>query len=407
MTDPAGRSFLSYRRTRSTEAALLIHAQHDIGIPTWQDVRDLAEEPTEEHIRAVLNEDATANAVMWLTRDVGESRMIKQVEAPLIIGRARRGDGFFTIPVAAGGASYDQAAETVKEHIGIDDLKRWNLFKVDEDPLTASTARQIAERVLERRLTAIASIDSPDKPIELTLHTRDVPPATSRTPLALNWHYRFNDREASKEIWVQYLLPALTSVSRLCIKVIPQRRIIAGGLPSIPAATALGHAFLEPRNQRLGWRQNIPGHSEQVWSLEAVPEDSGFETRVVAGDVDAQDLAVLVSVNADVQAAVAASKCYLPKFRAYVHAKRKTSSENSLIESPGQAVHLARLVIACIRAVRSDYGASGCVHLFTAIPVGLAVLMGQLLNTLGAVQTYEHIQTGAVGEYRPAALLFQ
>lgn len=42
MTDPTGRSFLSYRRTRLNEARLLIEAQHDVGIPTWQDLTDLA-----------------------------------------------------------------------------------------------------------------------------------------------------------------------------------------------------------------------------------------------------------------------------------------------------------------------------------------------------------------------------
>jgi hypothetical protein len=31
MTDATGRSFLSYRRTRSNEARLLIEAQHDLG----------------------------------------------------------------------------------------------------------------------------------------------------------------------------------------------------------------------------------------------------------------------------------------------------------------------------------------------------------------------------------------
>jgi hypothetical protein len=40
-----------------------------------------------------------------------------------------------------------------------------------------------------------------------------------------------------------------------------------------------------------------------------------------------------------------------------------------------------------------------------AVPVGLAMLIGQLLNTFGRVQTYEHIPTDAVGIYRPAALL--
>lgn len=60
MTDPTGRSFLSYKRSRSAEAALLIQAQHDHGIPTWQDVRDLGSEPTEDELRRVLADPVLA-----------------------------------------------------------------------------------------------------------------------------------------------------------------------------------------------------------------------------------------------------------------------------------------------------------------------------------------------------------
>jgi hypothetical protein len=40
-----------------------------------------------------------------------------------------------------------------------------------------------------------------------------------------------------------------------------------------------------------------------------------------------------------------------------------------------------------------------------AAPAGLAVLIGQLLNTFGAIQTYEHVVADGSGRYRPAALL--
>ena len=43
MTDPTGRSFLSYSRKRLHEARLLLAAQHELGIPTWQDIADLDE----------------------------------------------------------------------------------------------------------------------------------------------------------------------------------------------------------------------------------------------------------------------------------------------------------------------------------------------------------------------------
>ena len=63
------------------------------------------------------------------------------------------------------------------------------------------------------------------------------------------------------------------------------------------------------------------------------------------------------------------------------------------------------MVISEIRRARTTYDIFGRVHLFMALPAGVAMIIGQLLNTLGEVQTYEHIQEGAIGHYRPAALL--
>ena len=57
------------------------------------------------------------------------------------------------------------------------------------------------------------------------------------------------------------------------------------------------------------------------------------------------------------------------------------------------------------RTARREYGSIGTVHLFMAAPAGIAVLVGQLLNTLGAVQTYEHLSIDGSGRYKPAALL--
>ena len=95
MTDPTGRSFLSYRRTRLNEARLLIEAQHDVGIPTWQDLSDLDEGHTDALLREALAADTTANAVCWLTPDVEKSDVITRTELPGILKRIDQNDGFF------------------------------------------------------------------------------------------------------------------------------------------------------------------------------------------------------------------------------------------------------------------------------------------------------------------------
>ena len=254
MTKPTGLSFLSYRRSRIHEARALIERQHDLGIPTWQDVGDLDEEPTEDAIRAVLADPETANAVMWLTPDVVDSAMIRKVEAPAILHRHRRADSFFVVPVAAGGLDYDGAAEVVEGNIGVEDLSRWNLRKITSDPATEQDINRIASRVLWRRLEAVHDTLPPEASLALILNTRSQYPAVQHPALLLDWTRRFDGRVASDQTWHSHLLPALNEVSEQVRIIAPGRAILASGLPSIPAATALGYHFMAPMQVDIAWQ---------------------------------------------------------------------------------------------------------------------------------------------------------
>jgi hypothetical protein len=105
-------------------------------------------------------------------------------------------------------------------------------------------------------------------------------------------------------------------------------------------------------------------------------------------------------VNEDVVNAFAASRAGLPLFRATLAIQKKGSPPHDLA-TPGQAADLAYLVRDAIRGVRQDLKIMGTVHLFMAVPVGLAVMIGQLLNTLGNVIVYEHVPGDGVGHYQP------
>jgi hypothetical protein len=64
-----------------------------------------------------------------------------------------------------------------------------------------------------------------------------------------------------------------------------------------------------------------------------------------------------------------------------------------------------RIIVEALRYARDQYQTRGTLHLFLAVPGGLAMLIGQMLNTFGTVQTYEHVPTDAIGRYVPAARL--
>lgn len=401
MTNPRGKEFISYRRPRGGDVKRLIEAHHDVGIPTWQDITDLDEGPTEDQLRSTIRDPNTASGLMWLTPDIAESKMIVHVEAPELLQRARVGDAFILVPVATGGLGY---AEANAMFDGVDraaDIGNWNVRKADD----AEEAINIATRAaLTRRVREIHSALDEAAPFGVGLYVRGEAPEPTNEALLIDWSHRFSNRVAQQAAWNEFMLPALDLVSNAIRVHAPGRRVIADGLASVPSGIALGHAFLSTRNVPIWWKQRTAGRADQLWGLDASSGETDFVASTRAGHIDGTDLAVLISVTEDVGPAVAASTAQLPPFRAIVDV-RKHHEPPHVIESASEAVAIADVTIKAIRRARSQYNGIAATHIFAAAPFGLAMLIGQLLNTIGPVQTYEHVPIDAQGRYEPGCLL--
>ena len=404
MTDPTGRTFVSYRRSRSEEVARLVLALHDHGVPTWQDVEDLEAEPTPDELRGVLEDPSTAGAVLWITPDVEKSAVIRKIEVPAIMTRAKRKDGFFLQPVAAGGLDYEAAAELAGHHLGVENLRRWNLEKADGDPVDDAEAARIAKLVLCRRITEIDRKLPADEPLRLAIGTRTETPASDGVSVNLRWKARFEGRTASPGTWDDRLLPALNAVSKAIGERAPGRAVEAEGYCTLPAAMALGATFLAPAGLDLRWRQRKVGREDQVWSLSEDRLEADVEIDSVEDDATSEDIAVLVSMNWDVEEALRESRDLAPRFRGYVRLRGSGGGEVDL-KNAGQAVDAVHRTMAEIKEAQRKWRGVRQVHVFMSAPVGYAVMFGQLINGLGPVQTYEHVQNDAIGVYQRAALL--
>jgi hypothetical protein len=404
MTDPTGRCFLSYRRTRGGEAARLIAALGDHGIPTWQDVTDLASAPAEDEIRRVLRDPGTASAVLLVTPEVESSSIIRNVEIPLLIRRSETDNDFFVVPVAAGGLCYARAAEVTSNSLTAQRLIDWNMQRLTDDELGPIDAAAIAERVLKHRIQALYRRLAAQEPLRVGLFVRATAPVTPGAALMVDWARHFSGKETAPETWRDVLLPALSRIADAIRREAPGREIEAFGFPTLPAAFALGVAFVATGGLRLAWRQITRGQSDQVWSLHAPRITSGFQARLSSKDAKARDIALLISVADDTEPVFAACQDRLPPVRALVHIT-KPGAYPHVFGTPGEAADVAHIVEDGLRAARREYGDVGTVHVFAAVPAGLAVLIGQTLNTFGTVQTYEHVGTDGSGLYRPAALL--
>jgi hypothetical protein len=404
MTEPTGRSFLSYRRLRKDEAALLIAAQHDHGIPTWQDINNLGSVPTEDALRRVLADFSTASAVLFITPEVEQSTIIRNVEVPKIVQRAEINDGFFVVPVAAGGLDYTKAAEVTSNQLSAQNLTDWNLQKIGGATLSPSDAAKIASLVLVQRIQAIHRRFPQGKRLRVGLSVRGAPAFDLDTALSLDWADRFTEKEAPAATWHDSLMPALSRIADALRQHAPGREVEAFGIPTLPAAVAFGCAFLSTSGLRISWQQITKGCADQFWTLDTPREESGFKYEVSSKDSTARDIAVLVSVADNTEPLFATYQKGQPPLRALVRVTKPGNYPHS-VRSPGEAADIAFVVQDGMRTARREYGSIGTVHLFMAAPAGLAVLVGQLLNTFGAVQTYEHVSSDGSGCYKPAALL--
>lgn len=391
-TDPAGLVFVSYRRTRAAEVGALLQALHDRGVPTWLDTRNLASEPTGDELRRVLQDSATAGAVLYLTPEVAASPTIRDIEAPNIVRRHAANNGFWVQPVAAGGLDYTGAADVLAGKIGAEDLSRWNIHRIIRNPARPQDAVAIARRCLRRRLQAIHAALPAGEPVVLRLHARGTAAWQPGDHLILNWTQRFPKGTATMRSWAA-LTAAVADVAAAIRTHCPGRDVVATGTPGLPAAALLGAAFSTRDAGPLSWLQRQPnGAYGQPWTLDAADgpdraEVAGWKAKISSHDPGASACAVLVNVNDDTTGPFGASRGQLPTWRAVVNI---AGPALGTVLGAEDAASLAWLTVRAVREARAELGPFASVHLLMAAPAGFAVLLGRLLATLPPITTYEY-----------------
>ncbi len=230
MTDPTGVCFLSYKRDRADEARLVLHALMDRGVPTWQDVSDLPRGVTESELKSLLDSDTTSSAVMLITPEVEHSPVIRDVEAPMILKRHNRGDGFFAVPVAAGGLGYADIARVIGPRAELVDLSMFNVHKETTDPLNGEAAARISRVALEERIAAICKATSKDEPLRIQISTRRPLPKEPGHVLRVDMCHRFTGRIAVSGAWSEHILPAFADIVQVLQRKASGRRIRLFGI---------------------------------------------------------------------------------------------------------------------------------------------------------------------------------
>ncbi len=394
-TNPQGRIFISYRRLphRIVEADLLQKALHERGMHTWRDQNNLESKPTEVELVRILNDQDTAGAVMLVSSEVADSKMIQKVEAPHILKRHHDNNGFIIKPVLIG-IDYAEADRVLGSPGGFQNLDDWNLHRLKEDSFGDDNAQYIANQLLKARLTEISKRER-DHPLDLRLYTR-TSPDPDLIALCLDYSHYFNGRDAAPEAYNR-IEKALVDTADKIVSVYGKAEINVEGFAALPIGVLFGSIFSPLRGFRVNVSQALAGQSKETWSLDAqeAAKDLTFQTSM--GDPASEDVVLALSISANIEHAV----------REYLNAASLRPRASIHVQLPdgilrqGQALGPEEglsTVLQSIDAVRSlkdiHFLKRINLHLFLACPLAMAVLIGQKLNTISQCSVYEHTPSG-------------
>ena len=393
-TNPKGRYFISYRRSPARkigtqEAEILRAALRDRGAPTWRDLDDLAPEPTEDELVAILNDPNTAGAVMLVSPEVAASPIIRNVEARRIFKRHGAKDGFIVKPVLIG-LDYGEANAALNAPAGFQNLGDWNLHKLEADAVTEADARAVARDVVRTRLKAIADA-APDAPLDIALFSRR---GGGPGPFALHHDFTpyFDGRTAEADTYRQ-IETALVDTASAVASVYNDVPIVGRGNAALPLGVLYGAVFSPLADFRVSWLQGLAGHEKETWSLASGQSGVRLQTPVTNGDAASEDIVLALGVSADIEMTVSEFlNATGLKPRASIHAAIEAGSVPQGVPlSPQDGLTIVLQAVQAARALKDDLGLRRArLHLFLACPLAMAVLLGQKLNTFSECVIYEH-----------------
>jgi hypothetical protein len=293
----------------------------------------------------------------------------------------------------------------VDDRIGRYHLKmgaNWRAVAIDEVSLRIQAGggkkrftRQEVLEIIEARGMRAAVVDEPAARLWIHGWARQ---AFDRQPtVELDWTGRFNRDErriASPEEWKNDLLPELRRVRDALAGAATGKFVDLRGKLPLTAALAVGAALTEVAGFKLRVEQPTGGET-YLWRSDAPRSTARLEVKHEDGQAG-DDVLIGISIignGLDDLEALRATKGFGPM----VYAEPASGTGNTAVASAGDAAALATDGRNLLRAMRSKYKAKR-VHLVLYTPSSFAVFLGQRLNAVGTVVTYERTADGGYQE---------
>ena len=400
--------FLSYAR-EDAEAVKDLQLRLKVrGVRCWRDVDDMpVGSHTESEIKQAIERDSDAIA-LFLTPSFLKSEFIWRVEVPAALRRHKEDPQYHIVPILLG-VTFAEVRQFCYNR-NLTDVTGFNGLLLTEDG-TADISREeqnkkrneAARRILQSAFTLRLRRSNADRTYEPTLFLRTFEFASlaASLDLSLDWLNLIYEKVqlSTTQEWDEILWPALLDVKHTISKEVLSRRIHLYVKGILPVAIALGFVFREATRITL----LLEGQKE-TWSTETSPsEKEPLGNEWIYHDQGEPHVAVIeVATSRSTKQGVAATLLragLTPEYHIQL-----TSSEFSR-ESVRDAAH-ARAIARQVGQVCQnlcDEREVTHMHLFVAIPVELAVLIGHQLNALCPITLYDFKED--TGTYTPIGIL--
>lgn len=397
--NPKDPVFISYRHSDGFEiATMLAWSLRAAGIPVWRDVDDLPPGDTDARLEQAIDE-GISGAVIVVTPDVSNSRVVREVEVPRLLQLHRNSPAFAlgivnAVVLPNGHVDYsapDRLLELAKpELIGVDQRS------ADTDGIHWTTRQMLWHRVAAIR----PELPGAEGELRISLQTRNTPQVYDRTGADLDirlrpsTHEKLPSARGMKELGESLrLLPdAVTRAGTTSVRIdggahLSVALIVGAGIPSTRAGRMV---VVDGRGAR--WVSTTEAQLFEPPQLLVAREATNAEV-THSGRPE-----VALYIDLQHPRSDAAFDRFLEAHGDRLVAwKHLTPASDGLLD-PEEGGNLAAEAAARMRDLSMSHG-NAVVHLIYRGPFGAAILIGRLTNSLRFV-AYEWDESDAAdGSY--------
>lgn len=259
------------------------------------------------------------------------------------------------------------------------------------------TLESLREFISDNDLWAQA-VDNPK--VGLTIHGWTKERFDPEPTVEIDWT-GFIDRPTrripSQGEWETKLLPELQEAKKVFQNSKDGRYIDFRGKLPLTTLLAVGAEF--PDVGGFAFRTQQPTGSEtNLWRSDTPPTQARFRYKTLVGSDQGEDIALFLSISGDGRAD---AEYFLEENRGktsgLLYAEPESGSGQAAIRTAGDAVALADHAKQLIRESRTKYRAKR-VHLVLFAPASFGLFLGQKLNAVGRIVTYERTVDGGYQE---------